>query len=126
MRYVMLALLFVVLLLPSWAWAEGVPGISGPFPIFATSGLKTADALIKTGAGFLQCIIISENDPAPTAGTIDILDATSAGQTPKLFSWTLTTSVFTPLQICPQIPFSTGLYIDFTTTNDVNVNVSYR
>jgi hypothetical protein len=126
MRYLILILLCAALLVPSWALAEGVPGISGPYAFFPSSGLKVSDALVKTGAGILQCIIISENDAAPTAGTIDILDATSAGTGTKLFSWTLTTAVFSPLQICPQTTFSTGLYIDFTTTGDVNVSVSYR
>lgn len=85
-----------------------------------------ADTLVQTGPGFLQCILISENDAAPTAGTIDILDSLTAAAGTKIFSWNVTTAVFTPLQICPQVPFTVGLYIDFTTTNDVNVSVSRR
>ena len=93
---------------------------------FLASGIKTSDALIKTGAGFLQCVIIAQNDAAPTAGTISVNDAVSAGTGTAIFTWVLTATVFTPFQVCPQVPFSTGLYFDFTTTADVNVSASYR
>lgn len=117
----------MVLLLPSLALAdEGYSRVSGPFPQFSTSGIKVADALVKTGAGFLQCIIIAQADAAPTAGTISVNDAVSAGTGTAIFTWNLTTAVFNPIQICPQTPFTTGLYIDFTTVGDVNVSVSYR
>lgn len=88
--------------------------------------LVTADTLVKTGSGVLHCVTIAQNDAAPTAGTIDILDNTSAGSTPKIFSWTLTTAVFYPFTIFFDCAFATGLYVDFTTTADVNVTVSYR
>jgi hypothetical protein len=91
-----------------------------------SSGIKTADALIKTGAGKLQCIIIAQNDAAPTAGTISVNDAVSAGTGTALFTWVLTTAVFSPFQVCPQVPFTTGLYIDNTTVGDVNISLSYR
>lgn len=93
---------------------------------FTGSGIKTSDALIKTGPGFLQCLIFAQNDAAPTAGTISVNDASSAGTGTALFTWVLTTAVFTPFQICPQIPFSTGLYFDFTTTADLNVSASFK
>lgn len=102
-------------------------GLTSPgAPSFADSGLKVADALIKTGAGFLQCIWIAQHDASPTAGTISINDATSAGTGTVIWEWVLTTAVFSPFQICPQRPFSTGLYFDFTTTGDVNASASYR
>lgn len=108
--------------------ADMAVGIAGgqPYIQFQPSGIKVADALIKTGPGFLQCIIIAQNDAAPTAGTISVNDAVSAGTGTALFTWVLTTAVFNPLQICPQIPFTTGLYFDFTTTGDVNVSASYK
>lgn len=105
--------------------ASGIDG-NGITNDWLASGLKVADALIKTGAGRLQCILISQNDAAPTVGTISVNDAVSAGTGTALFTWVLTSTVFTPFQVCPQVPFATGLYFDFTTTADVNVSASYR
>lgn len=84
------------------------------------------DSAVKSGAGFVHSITISQNDAAPTAGTIDILDSTSAGAGTKIFSWNLTTAVFVPFTVILDCNFTTGLYIDFTTTGDVNVQGSYR
>lgn len=107
------------------AWiVVGSDGMQRPEWLSSTN--KVADALIKTGYGWLQCILISQNDAAPTAGTISVNDAVSAGTGTPLFTWVLTTAVFTPFQVCPQVPFTTGLYFDFTTTGDVNVTASYR
>lgn len=111
----------------SVAWGVGYlePGMGGAYPQFSTSAVVTTDTAVKSAAGFLQCIMISENDAAPTAGSIIIYDNTAESGT-QVFNWTLTTAVFTPIQICPQRPMTTGIYIGFTTTNDVNVSVSYR
>jgi len=117
--------LVLILLWPVLARADGAAtGVT--FPQFNTSGVKTADALIKTGPGFLRCIIISEHDAAPTAGTISVNDAVSAGTGTVIFEWVLTTAVFTPIQVCPETAFTTGLYIDMTTTADVNVVVTFK
>lgn len=92
---------------------------------FSGSGVLLTDTLVKSGAGFIHTVTISQNDAAPTAGTIDIYDNTSAAGT-KLFTWTLTTAVFTPFTVILDMSFSNGLYVDFTTTNDVAVSISYR
>ena len=92
---------------------------------FSASGVLTSGTAVKSGAGFLHTVTFSQNDAAPTAGTIDIYNNT-AGSGTKLFSWTLDTTVFQPFSVVLDIPFSTGLYVDFTTTNDVNVVCSYR
>ncbi len=111
--------------------SEGGPGADTVADVqkvehrFVHSGLKVADALIKTGPGFLHALQFSQNDAAPTAGTIDVYDNTSASGT-KLFSWTMTTAVFTPFSVILDVPFAIGLYFDFTTTADVNVSASYR
>lgn len=91
---------------------------------FSYSGITT-DTAVKSGSGFLHTVTFSCNDAAPTAGTIDIYDNT-AGSGTKIFSWTLTTAVFNPTTIILDISFSTGLYVDFTTTGDVFVVLSYR
>lgn len=93
---------------------------------FSPSGVLTSDTLVKTGVGFLHAITIAQADAAPTAGTINILDNTAAGAGTKLFSWNLTTDVFTPFTVIVDANFSIGLYADFTTTADVNVFLSYR
>lgn len=90
------------------------------------SGVLLSDTLVKSGAGFVHAITFSCNDAAPTAGTIDILDAISAGGTPKIFSWTLTITPFSPVTIILDQEFANGLYVDFTTVADVGVVVSYR
>ncbi len=92
---------------------------------YISSGSQTSDALVCTGSGLLHTVTISQNDAAPTAGTIDIRDGVAAAGGTLLFSWTLTTAVFVPFTLTFDIPFSTGLFIDFTTTGDVNVVVTY-
>lgn len=85
----------------------------------------TADTLVKTGAGFLHTITVAQTDAAPTAGTIIIYDNTAESGT-IIQTISFTTAVFNPFSLIYDGTFSTGLYIGFTTTNDVNVTVSYR
>jgi hypothetical protein len=92
---------------------------------YTSSSPKTADALIKTGAGFLHTVTFSCNDAAPTAGSIIIYDNTAESGT-ILYSETFTTTVFRGYTIHLNVKFNTGLYIGFTTTADVNVVCSYR
>ena len=92
---------------------------------YSTSGVLTADTQVKASAGFVHTVTISQNDAAPTAGTIDIYDNTAASGT-KIFTWTLTTAVFTPFSVTLDVSCATGIYVDFTTTADVAVFVSYR
>ena len=87
--------------------------------------LVTSDTAVKSAPGFLHTLTFSCNDAAPTAGTIDVYDNTAASGT-KIFSWTLTTTPFTPCSVVIDTNFATGLYVAFTTTADVNVTVSYR
>lgn len=92
---------------------------------YSSSGVLTSDTAVKGSAGFVHTVTISQNDAAPTAGTIDIYDQTSATGT-KIFTWTLTTAVFTPFTVILDVSCGTGIYVDFTTTGDVAVVVSYR
>ncbi len=87
--------------------------------------LVAANTAVKSAPGFLHTLTFSCNDAAPTAGTIDVYDNTAASGT-KIFSWTLTTTAFTPCSVIIDTSFATGLYVAFTTTADVNVTVSYR
>ena len=92
---------------------------------FTPSAVVVADTQVKASAGFLHCINVSQADAAPTAGDIKIFNNTAESGT-LIWHWNLTTAVFVPFQICPDVVMSTGIYIGFTSTNDVNVSVSYR
>lgn len=92
---------------------------------FTSSYVLTSDTQVKGAAGFIHTVTISQNDAAPTAGTIDIYDNTSATGS-KLFTWTLTTAVFNPFTVILNASCANGIYVDFTTTADVAVVVSYR
>lgn len=87
--------------------------------------LVTADTLVKTGTGFLHTLTFSCNDAAPTAGSIIVYDNTAESGT-QLFNHTFTTTPFAPFSVTIDGTFSTGLYVGFTTTADVNLTVSYR
>lgn len=85
----------------------------------------TADTQIKAGAGFLHTLTFSPNDAAPTAGSIIVYDSLTETGT-ILFSVTFTTTWFAPFTVIIDGSFSTGLYVGFTTTADVNCVASYR
>lgn len=90
------------------------------------SGVRYAsDQLVKSGAGFLHTLTFSCNDAAPTAGSIIVYDNTAESGT-ILYSETFDTVAFRGYSVTLDVPFSTGLYIGFTTTADVNVTPSYR
>lgn len=92
---------------------------------YSTSGLLVADTQVKASAGFVHAVTISPADILPTAGTLDIYDNTSAAGT-KIFSMYIPASVFLPFTILLNTSCANGIYVDFTTTADVNVFVSYR
>lgn len=85
----------------------------------------TSDTLVKSGSGHVHNITFTCNDAAPTAGSIIIYDNTAESGS-ELFNHTFTTTPFTPFTVTLNASFATGLYVGFTTTNDVNVFVSYR
>ena len=86
--------------------------------------LCTADTLVKTGGGVLHSITFTCNDAAPTAGSVIVYDNTAeSGE--QIVNHTFTTTPFAPTTIVLDATFYIGLYVGFTTTNDVNVTVSY-
>ncbi len=87
--------------------------------------LVTADTQVKGSAGFLHTLTFSCNDAAPTAGSIIVYDSLTETGT-QIFNHTFTTTPFAPFSVTIDASFSTGLYVGFTTTADVNVTVSYR
>lgn len=86
--------------------------------------LVAADALVKTGTGVLHSLTFTCNDAAPTAGSIIVFDSITEAST-QIFNHTFTTTPFMPTTVLLDVAFTTGLYIGFTTTGDVNVTVSY-
>jgi|SRR6478736_3195188 len=92
---------------------------------YTSSAVVVTDTLVYTGKGSVHTVTIAQQDAAPTAGTIQIRDAVAAGAGTVLFEWNLTTAVFIPFSVVLDVAFNTGLFIDFTTTNDVNVVCSY-
>lgn len=96
-----------------------------PIQQFTKNAPVVADTLEFTGNGFLNCIIFEMADALPTAGTITIYDNTAESGT-IIHSHTFTAAVFTPIQYCPQRPFTTGLYIGMNGPADINTSVSRR
>ncbi len=90
-----------------------------------SGSVLTGDTLVKSGAGFLHALTISCNDAAPTAGSIIVFDSLTEAGT-QLFNHTFTTTPFVPFTVILDLTFSTGLYIGFTTTADVNITPSFR
>lgn len=87
--------------------------------------LVTSDTAVKSGSGFLHTLTFSCNDAAPTAGSVIVYDNTAESGT-QIFNHTFTTTPFAPFSVTIDASFTTGLYVGFTTTNDVNCTVSYR
>lgn len=85
----------------------------------------TADALIKSGEAIVHSVTFSPTDAAATAGSIHVLDATSTG-TGTTTSYYLTAAYHEPYTVVLDAVFDNGLYIDFDTTADVNVTVTYK
>lgn len=90
-----------------------------------TGKVFTASGIVKSGSGILHSLTFACNDAAPTAGSINFYDNTSATGT-LLYSETFTTTPFRGYTVNLDVTFSNGLYVNFVTTNDVNVIPSYR
>lgn len=92
---------------------------------YTPSYVLTADTLVKTGAGLIHTATFSCNDAAPTAGSIIIFDNTAESGS-QIFNHTFTTTPFAPFTVTFDMSVTTGIYVGFTTTNDVNVSLSFR
>lgn len=85
----------------------------------------TADGQVKAGAGVLHSLTFTTDDAAPTAGTIVVYDSLTETGT-QIYEENITTTAFKGYSVILDANFSTGLYIGFTTTADVNVIATYR
>ena len=125
-----LALLFAFLLLmPSWALAGTAVTERAAGSADSLSGLTFvrggADALIKTGPGFVHTLTCSSTDAAATAGTIKLYDNTAESGT-VIVNLNPQAVYYAPFTITLDVQFTTGLYIGYTTTNDMDCGVTYR
>ena len=95
-------------------------------PAGGTTAKVTADQLYKSGSGWVQ-YITCHSDATATAGTIAVLDNTSAGAGNVLYQFdVLAVAYNTPFWIPINTSYSVGLYLDFTTTADVSCTLGYR
>lgn len=84
----------------------------------------TGDTAVKSAPGMLHTVTISCNDAAPTAGSVIIFDNTAESGT-QVFNHTFTTTPFVPVTLTFDCAMYKGIYVGFTTTNDVNVSVTW-
>ena len=98
------------------------------YATYRTVASNGGNNVVVSGAGFLDSIIFSQDDAAPTAGIVSIYDNTTIyGSTAtKMFSHNQTTAVFMPTSVKLNLPFTTGLEVGFTTMADVNVTLVFK
>lgn len=88
----------------------------------------TADTLVKTGAGHLHAIVVSQPAAAaPTAGVLTVYDNTSEAGTVLFQHYFPASAVPTPVAIPINGTFSVGCYLGFDgTLAGLTFNVIYR
>ncbi len=89
--------------------------------------IVSADGLIKSGAGFLDCFTVTQtSSSAVTAGVLTLYDNTAESGTvlwgPAYFS----TAQLNPIPIPVHAPFTTGCYAGYATLAGVTVIASIR
>ena len=86
--------------------------------------LCTADTLVKSGSGVIHTVTFTCNDAAPTAGSVIIYDSLTETGT-QILNHTFTTTPFAPCTVILDRAVTTGIYVGFTTTADVNCTVTF-
>ena len=87
------------------------------------------DTSVKAAPGYVHVLKCSPTDNASVAGTIQLRDATSAGAGTVVEEWTVLAIDYTtrvPITFPVNKIFTTGIYLDFTTTTDIKCDVSFR
>lgn len=87
---------------------------------------RVADGQCGSPAGFLHSVTCAGDDAAATAGSMAIRDATAAGAGTIIQNVNFAGAYFAPVTMIFDIVLTTGLYLDFTTTADVECSASYR
>ena len=103
-------------------------GFNPPMDYQSPSAVKTGDAAIKSSPGYFFGILVATDGTNDV--TIQIYDNTSGSGTKLLpDSLVITTGSsdrWEQISFNPPLPFSTGLYVDVTTSGTVNYIVYYR
>lgn len=93
---------------------------------FSYCANKTADAQCgSSGTRFVHTLTCASNDAAATAGSVALSDATAAGSGNVLVIG-FPAAYVPAATVVVDATFTTGIYLDFTTTTDVSCTVSYR
>lgn len=101
--------------------ALGLLTESGPYLL----GRATADAQIKSSAGFIHTVSIAPLTATPTAGLLTIYNNTAESGTVVYAEWVFATTPGHTVTL--DVPCSTGIYVGFDgTLANVQVTVAYR
>ena len=93
---------------------------------FSVKGNLEGDTQIKAAAGFVHTVVCAGTDDAATAGTIILYDNTAESGT-EIWEWNVqAVAITSPATVILDVVAGTGLYLGFTTTDDVNCTVTYR
>lgn len=93
---------------------------------FSYKPILHTDTQVKASAGFIHTITCNSSDAAATAGSIAVLDATSAGTGTNIITYNILAQNYLPWTSVLDVVTTTGIYVDFTTTGDIDCVVSYR
>jgi hypothetical protein len=120
MRSILAAVLMVVILL-----SPAASGASGDW-VYG-SGQKTADALIATGPGNFDGIVVVTDGTNPV--TVTIYDSTAASGKQLIPTSVITTSAVDRIRAIgytTPVRFNTGLYVDITCAGTVKYTVTWK
>jgi hypothetical protein len=85
-----------------------------------------ADGQCGSPATFLHTVTCASDDLVATAGSLAIRDATAAGAGTIIQNVNFAVALLAPVTMTFDVVLTTGLYLDFTTTADVECSASYR
>jgi len=93
-------------------------------PKYTYSPVSKVSHQVKGAPGILHSVTFSCDDAAPTAGTVKIFDNPAATGT-IVFNHTFKTTPFVTFTLTLDYDMLAGIYIEFTTTGDVNVSSGF-
>lgn len=91
---------------------------------FSYKNIPHADTQVKASAGFVHTVTCG-SDAAATAGTIILYDNTAESGT-VVYTWTFPAANVPTATVVLDVVMTTGIYMGYTTTGDVDCVVSYR
>lgn len=83
------------------------------------------DAALFTGPGVLHSLVCWGADAA-TAGDVAIRDSVAAGAGTILIQYQIAASLLLPQSSVLDVPFTNGLFVDYTTTADVSCTAAVK